>query len=106
MKNIVYINGHKALVAVVLGLMWFYDNWGPEAFIYLSIHVIALAPFLDPCRLGFRFLCQKHAHQGPISVSVSTIRGIQETDRPVVSKAFSNRQVINWPCSPQVPIEN
>jgi steroid 5-alpha reductase family enzyme len=39
MKSIVYINAHKALVIpVVLGLMWFYGNWGTEAFIYLSIH--------------------------------------------------------------------
>lgn len=39
MKSIAYINAHKALVIpVVLGLMWFYDNWSTEAFIYLSIH--------------------------------------------------------------------
>src|SRR5262245_49997400 len=34
-----YINAHKVLVVpVVLGLMWFYDNWSTDAFIYLSIH--------------------------------------------------------------------
>jgi protein-S-isoprenylcysteine O-methyltransferase Ste14 len=39
MKVITYINTHKALVIpVVFGLMWFYDNWSTEAFIYLSIH--------------------------------------------------------------------
>ncbi|MGO8766703.1 MAG: DUF1295 domain-containing protein [Limisphaerales bacterium] len=39
MKTITYINAHKALVIpVVLGLMWFYDNWSTEAFIYLSLH--------------------------------------------------------------------
>jgi steroid 5-alpha reductase family enzyme len=39
MKTGTYINAHKALVIpVVLGLMWFYDNWTTEAFIYLSIH--------------------------------------------------------------------
>ncbi len=33
------INIHKALVTpVVLGLMWFFNNWSPEAFIYLAIH--------------------------------------------------------------------
>jgi protein-S-isoprenylcysteine O-methyltransferase Ste14 len=38
-KSIVYINAHKVLVIpVVLGLMWFCDNWSTEAFIYLSIH--------------------------------------------------------------------
>ena len=39
MKIIIYINAHKALVIpVVLGMMWFYDSWSTEAFIYLSIH--------------------------------------------------------------------
>lgn len=39
MKVITYINVHKALVIpVVLGLMWGYNNWSIEAFIYLSIH--------------------------------------------------------------------
>jgi protein-S-isoprenylcysteine O-methyltransferase Ste14 len=39
MKVITYINVHKALVIpVVFGLMWLYDNWSTEAFIYLSIH--------------------------------------------------------------------
>ena len=39
MKSIAYINAHKALVIpVVLGLMWFYDNWSTEAFVYLGIH--------------------------------------------------------------------
>jgi hypothetical protein len=38
-KVITYINAHKALVIpIVLGLMWFCDNWSTEAFIYLSIH--------------------------------------------------------------------
>ena len=33
------INIHKALVTpVVLGLMWFFNNWSTEAFIYLTIH--------------------------------------------------------------------
>ncbi|MCB0102215.1 MAG: DUF1295 domain-containing protein [Anaerolineales bacterium] len=33
------INIHKALVTpVVLGLMWFFNNWSTEAFIYLAIH--------------------------------------------------------------------
>lgn len=39
LKTGTYINAHKVLVApVVLGLMWFYQNWSTEAFIYLSIH--------------------------------------------------------------------
>lgn len=39
MKVITYINAHKVLVIpVVAGLMWFYDNWSTEAFMYLSIH--------------------------------------------------------------------
>jgi protein-S-isoprenylcysteine O-methyltransferase Ste14 len=39
MKAITYINVHKVLVVpLVLGLMWFYDNWTVEAFIYLSLH--------------------------------------------------------------------
>jgi protein-S-isoprenylcysteine O-methyltransferase Ste14 len=39
MKTGTYINAHKALVIpVVLGLMWFYQNWSTEAFVYLSIH--------------------------------------------------------------------
>lgn len=34
-----YINIHKALVIpVILGLMWRYENWSTEAFVYLSIH--------------------------------------------------------------------
>ena len=33
------INIHKALVTpVVLSLMWFFNNWSTEAFIYLAIH--------------------------------------------------------------------
>ena len=33
------INIHKALITpVVLGLMWFFNNWSTEAFIYLAIH--------------------------------------------------------------------
>jgi steroid 5-alpha reductase family enzyme len=39
MRTATYINAHKILVIpVVLGLMWFYQNWSTEAFIYLSIH--------------------------------------------------------------------
>jgi len=39
MKVATYINIHKALVIpVVLGMMWFYNNWSTEAFVYLSIH--------------------------------------------------------------------
>lgn len=39
MKVSTTINLHKALVSpVVLGLMWFYQNWSTEAFIYLAIH--------------------------------------------------------------------
>jgi len=39
MKTIFYINAHKILVPpLVLGMMWFFDNWSVEAFIYLSLH--------------------------------------------------------------------
>jgi protein-S-isoprenylcysteine O-methyltransferase Ste14 len=39
MKTGTYINAHKILVIpVVLGLMWFYQNWSTEAFVYLSLH--------------------------------------------------------------------
>ena len=39
MKVATYINIHKALVIpLVLRMMWFYNNWSTEAFIYLSIH--------------------------------------------------------------------
>lgn len=39
MKVATAINLHKALVTpVVLGLMWFFQNWSTEAFIYLAIH--------------------------------------------------------------------
>ncbi len=39
MKVATFINIHKALVTpVVLGLMWFFNNWSTEAFIYLAIH--------------------------------------------------------------------
>jgi steroid 5-alpha reductase family enzyme len=39
MKVATYINTHKALVIpLVVGMMWFYNNWSQEAFIYLSIH--------------------------------------------------------------------
>jgi hypothetical protein len=32
-----YINAHKVMVVpVVLALMWQYDNWSPEAYIYLA----------------------------------------------------------------------
>jgi protein-S-isoprenylcysteine O-methyltransferase Ste14 len=34
-----YINTHKVLVfPVVLGLMWYYDNWSAEAYTYLAMH--------------------------------------------------------------------
>ncbi len=33
------INTHKVLVLpVVLGLMWYFHNWGPAAFLYLGMH--------------------------------------------------------------------
>jgi protein-S-isoprenylcysteine O-methyltransferase Ste14 len=33
------INAHKILVTpVVLALMWYFHNWGPEAFVYLALH--------------------------------------------------------------------
>src|SRR5262249_25147858 len=39
LKVATYINAHKILVhPVVLGLMWLYDNWSAEAYIYLAIH--------------------------------------------------------------------
>jgi protein-S-isoprenylcysteine O-methyltransferase Ste14 len=39
MKTISYINAHKILVPpLVLGLMWYFDNWSTEAFVYLSLH--------------------------------------------------------------------
>jgi protein-S-isoprenylcysteine O-methyltransferase Ste14 len=39
MKTATYINAHKILVIpVVLGLMWFYQNWSTEAFLYLALH--------------------------------------------------------------------
>jgi steroid 5-alpha reductase family enzyme len=39
MKTISYINAHKILVPpLVLGMMWYFDNWSTEAFIYLSLH--------------------------------------------------------------------
>lgn len=39
MKTATFINIHKILVTpVVLGLMWFFNNWSTEAFIYLAIH--------------------------------------------------------------------
>ena len=39
MKTIAYINAHKVLVApLVLAMMWWFNNWSPEAFIYLSLH--------------------------------------------------------------------
>jgi Protein of unknown function (DUF1295) len=39
MKVISYINWHKALVPpVVVALMWYFDNWTTEAFLYLSLH--------------------------------------------------------------------
>jgi steroid 5-alpha reductase family enzyme len=39
MKVATAINVHKALVIpVVLGLMWFFQDWSTEAFIYLALH--------------------------------------------------------------------
>jgi steroid 5-alpha reductase family enzyme len=39
MKISTFINAHKILlIPVVLWLMWYYDNWSTEAFIYLSLH--------------------------------------------------------------------
>jgi steroid 5-alpha reductase family enzyme len=39
MKIATFINAHKILVVpVVAGLMWFYDNWSTEAFLYLALH--------------------------------------------------------------------
>lgn len=39
MKTSDFINAHKILVIpVVLGLMWFYNNWSASAFIYLGLH--------------------------------------------------------------------
>lgn len=39
MKTGTFINIHKALVIpIVLGLMWYFQNWSTDAFIYLSIH--------------------------------------------------------------------
>lgn len=39
MKVATYINIHKVLVIpIVLGMMWFYNNWSTEAFVYWSIH--------------------------------------------------------------------
>lgn len=39
MKTSAYINLHKILVTpVVLGLMWYFNNWSVEAFIYLAMH--------------------------------------------------------------------
>ncbi|HET9910825.1 MAG TPA: DUF1295 domain-containing protein [Anaerolineales bacterium] len=39
MKTSAFINLHKILVApIVLGLMWYFDNWSVEAFVYLAIH--------------------------------------------------------------------
>jgi steroid 5-alpha reductase family enzyme len=39
MKVSTAINLHKILVTpVVLALMWFFDNWSTEAYIYLAIH--------------------------------------------------------------------
>ncbi|RPJ20988.1 MAG: steroid 5-alpha reductase, partial [Chloroflexi bacterium] len=39
MKTSVYINLHKILVTpIVLGMMWYFDNWSVEAFVYLAMH--------------------------------------------------------------------
>jgi protein-S-isoprenylcysteine O-methyltransferase Ste14 len=34
-----FINAHKILVTpLVLGMMWYFDNWSAEAFVYLGLH--------------------------------------------------------------------
>ena len=39
MKVAYYINAHKILVIpLVLFMMWYYNNWTTEAYVYLSIH--------------------------------------------------------------------
>ena len=39
MKTSTFINAHKILVTpLVLGMMWYFNNWSVEAFIYLAIH--------------------------------------------------------------------
>jgi len=39
MKTIDYINAHKILVPpLVVGMMWYFNNWSSEAFLYLSLH--------------------------------------------------------------------
>jgi steroid 5-alpha reductase family enzyme len=39
MKIATFINAHKILVVpIVVGLMWGYDNWSTEAYIYLALH--------------------------------------------------------------------
>ncbi len=39
MKIATFINIHKTLVTpIVLGMMWYFNNWSTEAFIYLAIH--------------------------------------------------------------------
>lgn len=39
MKVATFINVHKILVVpIVVGMMWFYQNWSTEAFIYLGLH--------------------------------------------------------------------
>ena len=39
MRTIDYINAHKILVPpLVLGMMWYFNNWSTEAFLYLSLH--------------------------------------------------------------------
>ncbi len=39
MKTSTYINLHKILVIpIVLGFMWYFNNWSVEAFVYLAMH--------------------------------------------------------------------
>src|SRR5262245_22572705 len=39
LKISTYINAHKILVfPVVVGLMWYYDNWSTSAYVYLAMH--------------------------------------------------------------------
>ena len=52
MKTSAYINLHKILVTpIVLGLMWYFNNWSVEAFIYLAMHGTYTALWLIKHRL-------------------------------------------------------
>ena len=71
MKIATWINTHKVLVSpAVLSMMWIYDNWSTEAFVYLALHgtytilwLIKYAAFRDksfeerlPFGIGFAFV--------------------------------------------------